>query len=208
MLDNELIEQFGALPVIPSMTGGDAVFSASEKELINKIHQLLFGKPVRTCTCNHKFSDAAIEINQVLKLKFTNTMEKESQKYILKAGIIIWLGCDAYNRHTITDEVAKKYLELHPDAAEREFDAIPTEEPKDDEKPKRKGGKKAEGKEPKDNTPKNDNGEGGDTEPKDDEKGEGDGNGEEENKDNADGEGDKAPEDKAVRVDTDPEDDD
>lgn len=208
MLDNELIEQFGALPVIPSMTGGDAVFSASEKELINKIHQLLFGKPVRTCTCNHKFSDAAIEINQVLKLKFTNTMEKESQKYILKAGIIIWLGCDAYNRHTITDEVAKKYLELHPDAAEREFDAIPTEEPKDDEKPKRKGGKKAEDKEPKDNAPKNDNGEGGDTDPEDDKKGEGDGNGEEENKDNADGEGDKAPEDKAVRVDTDPEDDD
>lgn len=207
MLDNELIEQFGALPVIPSMTGGDAVFSAAEKELIDKIHQLLFGKPVRTCTCNHKFSDAAIEINQVLKLKFTNTMEK-SQKYILKAGIIIWLGCDAYNRHTITDEVAKKYLELHPDAAEREFDSIPTEEPKDDEKPKRKGGKKAEGKEPKDDAPKNDNGEGGDTDPEDDKKGEGDDNGEDKNKDNADGEGDKTPEDKAVRVDTDPEDDD
>lgn len=194
MLDNELIELFGALPVIPSMTGGDAVFTAAEKSLINEIHQLLFGKPVKTCSCNHRFSDAAIEINTVLKVKFKNMENNiKSKKYILKAGIIIWLGSDAYNRHTITDAVAEKYLKLHPDAKEREFDVVPEDTPKD--APKGKRGKKADDT-PKD-APKTDNAKG--------ESGEGDAKGDNEN---GEGEstGEASDDDKAVRVDTDPED--
>ena len=200
MLDNELIEQFGALPVIPSMTGGDAVFTAAEKSLINEIHQLLFGKPVKTCSCNHRFSDAAIEINTVLKVKFRNMENNiKSKKYMLKAGIIIWLESDAYNRHTITDAVAEKYLKLHPDAKEREFDVVPEDKPKDDA-PKAKRGKKADT--PKDDAPKTDNAEG--------ENGEGSAEGDSASGENKDGEGEadgKASDgDSAVRVDTDPED--
>ena len=195
MLDNELIEQFGTLPVIPSMTGGDAVFTAAEKSLINEIHQLLFGKPVKTCSCNHRFSDAAIEINTVLKVKFKNMENNiKSKKYMLKAGIIIWLGSDAYNRHTITDAIAEKYLKLHPDAKEREFDVVPEDKPKDDA-PKAKPGKKADT--PKDDAPKTDNAEG--------ESGEGEA---EDDNENGEGEstGEASDDDKAVRVDTDPED--
>lgn len=184
MLDNELIEQFGALPVIPSMTGGDAVFTAAEKSLIKEIHQLLFGKPVKTCSCNHIFSDAAIEINTVLKVKFRNMENNiKSKKYMLKAGIIIWLGSDAYNRHTITDAVAEKYLKLHPDAKEREFDVVPEDKPKDD-------------------ATNTDNAEG--------ENGEGSAEGDRASGENKDGEGEADGEasdgDSAVRVDTDPED--
>lgn len=200
MLDNELIEQFGTLPVIPSMTGGDAVFTAAEKSLINEIHQLLFGKPVKTCSCNHRFSDAAIEINTVLKVKFKNMENNiKSKKYMLKAGIIIWLGSDAYNRHTITDAVAEKYLKLHPDAKEREFDVVPEDKPKDDA-PKAKRGKKADT--PKDDAPKTDNAEG--------ENGEGSAEGDSASGENKDDEGEADGEasdgDSAVRVDTDPED--
>ena len=216
MLDNELIEQFGALPVIPSMTGGDAVFTAAEKSLINEIHQLLFGKPVKTCSCNHRFSDAAIEINTVLKVKFRNMENNiKSKKYMLKAGIIIWLESDAYNRHTITDAVAEKYLKLHPDAKEREFDVVPEDKPKDDA-PKAKRGKKADT--PKDDAPKAKRGKKADT-PKDDapktdnaegENGEGSAEGDSASGENKDGEGEadgKASDgDSAVRVDTDPED--
>lgn len=200
MLDNELIEQFGTLPVIPSMTGGDAVFTAAEKSLINEIHQLLFGKPVKTCSCNHRFSDAAIEINTVLKVKFRNMENNiKSKKYMLKAGIIIWLESDAYNRHTITDAIAEKYLKLHPDAKEREFDVVPEDKPKDDA-PKAKRGKKADT--PKDDAPKTDNAEG--------ENGEGSAEGDSASGENKDGEGEADGEasdgDSAVRVDTDPED--
>jgi len=55
----------------------------------------------------------------------------KEHKYMLKGGVVIWIGTDCYTRHNITDKVAKQYLKMHPDA-ENLFESIP--EQKEDNK--------------------------------------------------------------------------
>lgn len=50
-------------------------------------------------------------------------MAKE-QKYILRPGVIIWIGTEAYSRHNLTDKVAKAYLKANPDARKK-FERVP-----------------------------------------------------------------------------------
>ena len=123
---NDIREKLRALPATKAAAGGDSAFSQEDKQLIEEVYQQLFGKGVRQCTCKHRYSDALFEILATLKL--TRTMTEH--KYRLKAGPVIWLGNDCYSRHNLTDEVAKKYLELHPDAVNL-FEAIPEPVKKD-----------------------------------------------------------------------------
>lgn len=103
--------------------GDDSVFSNDDREIIEELHKEEFGKPVRDCGCRDRYADAVIVLYQ--KLKRTKTMAKD-QQYILRPGILIWVGTDAYSRHNLTDKVAKAYLKAHPEARDQ-FEKAPKE---------------------------------------------------------------------------------
>ena len=131
-------ERLRALPVAQAVTGGDSAFTEADRQLIDEVYQQLFGKSVRKCSCKNRYSDALMEILSTLKI----SRNMKEQKYRLKAGPVIWLDNDCYNRHNLTDEVAKEYLKLHPDAVNL-FEAIPEPEPeKAEEAPKAEETKK------------------------------------------------------------------
>ena len=41
--------------------------------------------------------------------------------------MLIWIGTDCYSNYNLTDEVAEKYLAMHPEAREKEFQRWPDE---------------------------------------------------------------------------------
>lgn len=120
-MSDTLINRLQSLDVIKAMTLGDCVFSVEDKTLIEEAYQSLLHRSVRRCNCRSRYADALVEL--LSQIKKANNMNK----YILKAGALIWLGDDCYTRNNITDDVAKRYLELHPDAT-RHFETIPTVE--------------------------------------------------------------------------------
>ena len=101
--------------------GGDSVYSPEDRQIIEEIHLEEFGKKVRDCGCNDRYRDAVIELYS--KLKRLKTMAKD-QKYLLRPGVIIWIGTEAYSRHNLTDKVAKAYLKANPDARKK-FERLP-----------------------------------------------------------------------------------
>lgn len=103
--------------------GDDSVFSPDDREIIEAIHKEETGKPVRDCGCRDRYADAVIVLYQ--KLKRTQIMAKD-QQYILRPGVLIWVGNDAYSRHNLTDKVAKAYLKAHPEARNK-FEKTPKE---------------------------------------------------------------------------------
>lgn len=96
--------------------GDDSVFTPAQKGWISKLHKQEFGEPVRECGCKNKYTDAVLLLYS--KLRKVGKTEEE-KRYTLRAGDIIWLNTDCYTRHNLTDEVAERYLELHPDEAWR-----------------------------------------------------------------------------------------
>ena len=50
----------------------------------------------------------------------------KNQQYLLRAGVIIWIGTEAYSRHNLTDKVAKAYLKANPEAVKK-FERVPEE---------------------------------------------------------------------------------
>ena len=103
--------------------GDDSVFSTEDRDIIEAIHKEETGKPVRDCGCRDRYADAVIVLYQ--KLKRTQIMAKD-QQYILRPGVLIWVGNDAYSRHNLTDKVAKAYLKAHPEARNK-FEKTPKE---------------------------------------------------------------------------------
>ena len=101
--------------------GDDSVYSPEDRQIIEEIHLEEFGKKVRDCGCNDRYRDAVIELYS--KLKRLKTMAKD-QKYLLRPGVIIWIGTEAYSRHNLTDKVAKAYLKANPDARKK-FERLP-----------------------------------------------------------------------------------
>lgn len=101
--------------------GDDSVFSDEDRRVIEEIHLEETGQKVRECNCKDRYSDAVIELYR--KLKRTQTMAKD-QKYILRPGVIIWIGTEAYSRHNLTDKVAKAYLKANPEARKK-FERVP-----------------------------------------------------------------------------------
>lgn len=103
--------------------GDDSVFSSEDRQIIEAIHWEETGRKVRECGCKDRYVDAVIELYR--KLKRTQAMTKD-QKYILRPGVIIWIGTEAYSRHNLTDKVAKAYLKANPDARKK-FERVPEE---------------------------------------------------------------------------------
>jgi hypothetical protein len=101
--------------------GDDSVFSNEDRQIIEAIHLEETGQKVRDCNCRDRYADAVIELYR--KLKRTQTMAKD-QKYMLRPGVIIWIGTDAYSRHNLTDKVAKAYLKANPEAIKK-FERVP-----------------------------------------------------------------------------------
>lgn len=105
--------------------GDDSVFTSEDRRIIEAIHVEETGKPVRDCGCKDRYADAVIVLHRNLKKR--QIMAKD-QQYILRPGVIIWIGTEAYSRHNLTDKVAKAYLKAHPEARKK-FERLPEEHP-------------------------------------------------------------------------------
>ena len=117
----EAMTQLTRLRSLIAAGGDDSVYSPEDRQIIEEIHFEEFGKKVRDCGCNDRYRDAVIVLYS--KLKKTQTMIKD-QKYLLRPGVIIWIGTDAYSRHNLTDQVAKAYLKKHPEDRKK-FERLP-----------------------------------------------------------------------------------
>lgn len=119
----EAMTQLTRLRSLIAAGGDDSVYSPEDRQIIEEIHLEEFGKKVRDCGCNDRYRDAVIELYR--KLKRLQTMAKD-QKYLLRPGVIIWIGTEAYSRHNLTDRVARAYLKAHPEA-KKKFERLPEE---------------------------------------------------------------------------------
>lgn len=117
----EAMTQLTRLRSLIAAGGDDSVYSDEDRATIEEIHQEETGKKVRDCGCRDRYADAVIVLYKTLKLR--QTMAKD-QKYILRPGVIIWIGTEAYSRHNLTDKVAKAYLKANPDARKK-FERVP-----------------------------------------------------------------------------------
>lgn len=120
----EAMDQLTRLRSLMAAGGDDSVFSADDRAIIEEIHLEEFGQKVRDCGCMDRYTDAVVVLFS--KLKRLQTMQKD-QKYLLRSGVIIWIGTEAYSRHNLTDKVAKAYLKKHPEDR-RKFERLPEDE--------------------------------------------------------------------------------
>lgn len=119
----EAMAQLTRLRSLIAAGGDDSVYSSEDRAIIETIHLEEKGCKVRECGCKDRYRDAVIELYKSLKTR--KTMAKE-QKYMLRPGVVIWIGTDAYTRHNLTDEVAEAYLRMHPEARKK-FERVPDE---------------------------------------------------------------------------------
>ena len=119
----EAMQQLTRLRSLLVAGGDDSVFSDEDRAIIEAIHLEETGRKVRECGCKDRYADAVIVLYK--KLKRTQTMAKD-QKYILRPGVIIWVGTEAYSRHNLTDKIAKAYLKANPEARKK-FERVPDE---------------------------------------------------------------------------------
>ena len=119
----EAMAQLTRLRSLIAAGGDDSVYSAEDRKIIEELHMEEYGRKVRDCGCMDRYRDAVIELYS--KLKRLQTMAK-NQQYLLRPGVIIWIGTEAYSRHNLTDKVAKAYLKANPDARKK-FERLPEE---------------------------------------------------------------------------------
>lgn len=119
----EAMAQLTRLRSLIAAGGDDSVYSSEDRAIIDTIHLEEKGCKVRECGCKDRYRDAVIELYKSLKTR--KTMAKD-QKYMLRPGVVIWIGTDAYTRHNLTDEVAEAYLRMHPEARKK-FERVPAE---------------------------------------------------------------------------------
>ena len=119
----EAMAQLIRLRSLIAAGGDDSVYNSEDRAIIEAIHLEEKGCKVRECGCKDRYRDAVIELYKSLKTR--KTMAKD-QKYMLRPGVVIWIGTDAYTRHNLTDEVAEAYLKMHPEARKK-FERVPQE---------------------------------------------------------------------------------
>lgn len=117
----EAMQQLTRLRSLLVAGGDDSVFSNEDRQAIEAIHLEETGHKVRECNCRDRYADAVIVLYK--KLKNRQMMAKD-QKYMLRPGVIIWIGTEAYSRHNITDKIAQAYLKANPEAKNK-FERIP-----------------------------------------------------------------------------------
>ena len=119
----EAMAQLTRLRSLMAAGGDDSVFSGDDRAIIEEIHLEETGAKVRDCGCKDRYTDAVIVLYRTLKNR--KQMAKD-QKYMLRPGVIIWVGTEAYSCHNITDEIAAAYLKKFPEARAK-FERIPAE---------------------------------------------------------------------------------
>ena len=119
----EAIQQLTRLRSLIVAGGDDSVFDNEDRAVIEKIHLEETGSRVRECGCRDRYVDAVLVLYRNLK---TRQKMAKDQKYILRPGVIIWIGTEAYSRHNLTDEVAAAYLKKFPEARGK-FEKVPGE---------------------------------------------------------------------------------
>lgn len=141
MIDHQLISQIEALPVEAASRVGDSAFTAQDKAVITAAYLGIYDRPVKECSCKHRYFDALMEIRMYLKIK-----KRSNMKYELKAGRLIWVNGDPYSNANLTDEIAEKWCAQHADLVDVYFQRTPAEpaEPAEETKlkPKKKISKK------------------------------------------------------------------
>jgi hypothetical protein len=98
-------------------------FSGKEREIIDYLHRLFFGAPVKKTACQSCYRDAYVLVS--CRLKKENELPKRSN-YELKKGIVYApkAGVGFYAGENIPDEVAEKWLAEFPHAI-RKFARFP-----------------------------------------------------------------------------------
>ena len=117
----EAMTQLTRLRSLIAAGGDDSVYNDEDRQIIEEIHLAETGQKVRDCGCRDRYTDAVIVLYK--KLNRLKTMAKD-QKYMLRPGVIIWVGTEAYSRHNLTDKVAKAYLKANPEAIKK-FERVP-----------------------------------------------------------------------------------
>lgn len=90
-------------------------YNQSDREKIAKLYWEVLGKVFRPTHCQNCYHDAVIEIYGYLK---RHDIMAEQKQYVLRAGAII--NCPKfddgkiYSNHNLTDDVARRYLEMFP----------------------------------------------------------------------------------------------
>ena len=106
----------------------DAPYSASDKQLIERLYFEVMRKTFHPTSCQQCYHDAVIEI--YLKLKREKTMPKKCN-YTMKAGFIIscpdFYAGKIFTNENLTDKVAKEDLAKYP-KMEDYFQKLPDEE--------------------------------------------------------------------------------
>lgn len=118
----EAMNQLTRLRSLLTAGGDDSVFSPEDIAVIEAIHIAETGEKVRECGCRDRYADAVMVLYR--KLKTRKTMASD-QKYMLRPGVIIWVGTDAYSRHNLTDDIAAAYLKKFPEARGK-FERVPS----------------------------------------------------------------------------------
>ncbi len=119
-----------ALVIVEELRGHDrAPFSIEDKQRIEEIYPMIMGRRFRKTSCKRCYHDAVIEM--AVKLRRTKKMERyEKCDYRMRAGFIIHTpaidGGKIYTNANLTNEVAKRYLELFPQKRVM-FEQVPEE---------------------------------------------------------------------------------
>lgn len=121
MTYKEALDHLERLRSLMAGGGDDSVYSDGDKSLIESLYRSETGRPLRECSCRNRYTDGVLELYHQLR---TNKKMQEDRQYLLKAGLLVWIGNECYNRHTMTDELAAEYLRVHPDAG-AQFDRVP-----------------------------------------------------------------------------------
>ena len=125
-----------ALVIVEELKGvGKAPFSIHQKQQIAEIFPLIMGRKFRKTSCPRCYHDAVIEM--AVRLRKEKTMPKKCN-YRMRAGFIIHNPAidngKIYTNANLTDDVARRFLELYPQKANM-FEVIPAAEEKPAETP-------------------------------------------------------------------------
>lgn len=119
---------------------------ALHKEALNRLYNEICGKNLPNCKCVNRMDDAIIEIYLKLKDPQIQKIMAKTAKLVKGVYLIHVPNYDGviYNNHNLTDEVARAFLEQHPERADW-FETLPepVETAKTDEPKKTRKGKKA-----------------------------------------------------------------
>ncbi len=91
----------------------DDGFSCSDRDLLDRLHRMLYGKPVTDTGCSDCYRDAYVQI--CLRLR-TEKRLPDRPNYVLRPGELIhFFGTSEYYINPLEDKIAEEFLFRFPD---------------------------------------------------------------------------------------------